>query len=105
MQNAHVIAEPQPGHERDYWSCGTLAEAWLLAPFAGLQKNLGESRAAAELLVDRARMATTAHGQFAIDSTRRQLRRYVTWWTNAHGFFPGREDLSKDAQEIVAVLN
>ena len=93
--------EPQPGEEREYWSCGTLAEAWLLAPLAGLPRNLGASRAAAELLVDRARSA--AQGQFAIESTRRQLRRYVTWWTNAHGFFPGREDLSKDAQEIVAV--
>ena len=87
--------------KKDYWSCGTLAEAWLLAPVAGRPVNLDAARSAAALLVERAR---EAQDEFAIESTRRQFNRYVTWWTTANGFFPGRQDLSSDAAQIIAVL-
>jgi CHAT domain len=95
-------ADPDRGRPKDYWSCGTLAEAWLLAPVADQPKNLEAARAAATLLVERARAAKDA---FAIESTRRQFRRYVTWWTSANGFFPGRQDLSTDAEQIIALLD
>jgi hypothetical protein len=89
------------GKPRDYWACGTLAEAWMLATVAGRPAGLDEARAAAALLVERAR---AANDEFAIQSTRRQFNRYVTWWTGANGFFPHRQDLSREAAEITAVL-
>jgi hypothetical protein len=95
-------AAADAGTPRDYWSCGTLAEASLLAPVAGQPRNLGAAAEAAMLLVERAR---AAHDGFAIESTRRQLRRYATWWTTGNGFFPGGQDLSRDAEQIVALLN
>jgi hypothetical protein len=49
--------------------------------------------------------ATAAGESFPIESTRRQINRYICWWTNANGFFPKRHDLCDDAREIVAVLS
>lgn len=84
---------------KDYWSCGTLAEAWLLAPIAGQSRNLDAAREALSLLRER-----SSGEDFPIESTRRQLKRYVTWWTNPNGFFPGGDDLSKDAEQLVTLL-
>lgn len=89
----------------DYWSCGTLTELALLAPYAGRPRDVAAARAAAALLVERARVAGD---QFAVASTRRQIDRYVRWWTTAHGFFPAgggpAGDLSSDAREVLHVL-
>jgi CHAT domain len=86
-----------------FWPFGTLAECFLLAPLAGRPKQLD---AATKALNDlRARAEGQAQGRFAIESTRRQLSRYVVWWTNANGFFPGTSDLSKDAAELLKTLS
>jgi hypothetical protein len=95
--------EPENGELADYWSSGTLAEAWLLAPLAGQQGHTDAALAAVALLVERATKAPK--GGFAITSARRQFRRYITWWTGAHGFFPGVGDLSRDAEQLVARLD
>jgi hypothetical protein len=84
---------------KDFWSCGTLAEIWLLAPIAGQPRDLDAARDAITRLRERSRGE-----DFPVASTRRQLNRYVTWWTNANGFFPGGEDLAKDAAQLVALL-
>jgi hypothetical protein len=93
-------APPRDGQE-DYWSCGTLTELGLIAPVAGRARDLEKAKAAAALLVLRAR---AAQAEFPISSTRRQIERYVRWWTSGHGFFPAREDLSRDAAELLHVL-
>jgi hypothetical protein len=85
----------------DYWSCGTIAELALIGPLAGRAQDLAAAKAALTLFTCRANAVDDA---FAIESTRRQLRRYVQWWTNAHGYFPGREDLSRDAGELLTHL-
>jgi hypothetical protein len=42
---------------------------------------------------------------FPIDSTRRQLTRYVSWWTKGNGFFDVRDsDLADEAKELVKLL-
>lgn len=43
-------------------------------------------------------------GRFPIDSTCRQLRRYVDWWTSENGFFGSSEDLAAEAGELLEVL-
>jgi len=86
-----------------FWPFGTLAECFLLAPIAGGARQLD---AAATALIDlRARAKGHAQEQFGIETTRRQLNRYVVWWTNANGFFPGTSDLSKDAAELLKTLS
>ncbi len=107
---ARTARAARDGAEHDpsqlYWSCGTLAELMLLAPRAEQPRNLDEARAAAALLVERAR---TAGEEFAIESTHRQIDRYVRWWTTGHGFFPAdggsAGDLSGDAREVLRVLD
>ena len=88
--------------KQDFWACGTLAETYLLAPMAGAPKQLDAAEEALDLLRERAKGHKDE--QFAIDSTRRQLNRYVSWWTNANGFFPARTDLSNDANQLIERL-
>jgi hypothetical protein len=83
------------------WALGSLLELHLLAPLAGLPSQVGEARAAwAEM---RAAVAVLERPDpFPIESTRRQLRRYVEWWTTANGFFPGAPDLAAEAAALLA---
>jgi hypothetical protein len=85
----------------EYWAYGTLCELALLGPRVGGVRDLDRAKANAALLVASARKANKP---FAIESTHRQINRYVWWWTNEHGFFPGVSDLSQDARELLEVL-
>ncbi len=89
--------------EKEYWACGTLAEAILLGALAeGF--DLEGARAALGLLCERS-AKDPRDGGFAARSTRRQLERYATWWTQENGYFPGREsDLSAQARMLVELL-
>jgi hypothetical protein len=101
--SVRVVAErARDRNPKDYWCGGTLAEIWLLAPIAGRPRDLEAAREAFELL--RTRAPAGEKRAFAIESTRRQLGRYVDWWTTANGFFPGRGDLREDAQQLLALL-
>jgi hypothetical protein len=73
----------------------------LIAPYAGRSRDLEKAKAAASLLVTR---ALSSGEDYAIGSTRRQIERYVRWWTSGHGYFPGGNDLSADAGELLGVL-
>jgi hypothetical protein len=104
VRSAAEIARDRPAHDgdvQDYWSCGTLAELALIAPRANQPRNLEMASKAAGALVSRARQAKD---EFAIESTRRQMRRYVRWWTTGNGFFPGSEDLAQDATDLLRIL-
>jgi hypothetical protein len=93
-------AELSKGAE-EYWAYGTLTELALLAPKAGRQRDLDAAKQNAAKLVESANKAGKA---FPIQSTRRQINRYVWWWTTANGFFSNGQDLCEDARELHAVL-
>ena len=89
------------GDECEYWACGTLAELCLLAPIAGSEKCLDEATRALKLMTKR----VPENDHFPLESTRRQLRRYTTWWTKPNGFFKDRDhDLKKDAEVLLRAL-
>jgi hypothetical protein len=100
VTRAAEVVRDRSGKE-DYWSCGSLAELALIAPLAGRPRDLERAKAAASLLVERARRARE---ESAIASTRRQVDRYVGWWVKDHGFFPGARDLADDARTVLQVL-
>lgn len=94
------------GWDADYWSSGTLIELALLDSMTGNGK-LDEASQACTVFLDRVRAALLRDRKsalFALDSTCRQLRRYVDWWTTAHGFFPTRGDLSDRALVLLQPL-
>jgi len=95
------------GRNGAYWPHGTLAEVWLLAPLAGIPADLEAAKAALTRLVEEA-AAAHANGDsdaaYAAATTRDQLRRYVDWWTNDNGYFPGATDLSQQAEELLEHL-
>jgi hypothetical protein len=97
------VAEKDARNSNRIWALGSLAELSLLAPLAGRERQLG---AAKEALVNmRASPAALAGNPSPIDSTRRQLRRYMAWWTKANGFFASCSgDLAADAEELVMSL-
>jgi hypothetical protein len=85
------------------WACGSLAELWLLAPLAG---QIAPADAGRNALQD---MKTLVQQQadvdlFPLESTERQLRRYVDWWTTDNGFFPNAIDLSGEAGKLIQEL-
>lgn len=83
----------------DLWALGSLAELHLLAPLAGGTGDLGPAREALTTI------RTEAPTGKERPITRRQLQRYIDWWTAANGFFPGSSDLVAGARELVAVLD
>jgi hypothetical protein len=93
---AKALRDSQPD---EYWASGTLVEALLLAPFVGKPCDLAAVRAEVETLRARA-----GGNSFALESTRRQIKRYETWWTTVNGYFPGVADLVGDAKAVGALL-
>jgi hypothetical protein len=85
------------------WALGSLAELYLLAPLAGQTLPAGSAKKA--LAEMKARAVAEAGGDtFPLESTERQLRRYVDWWTAANGFFPGTSDLAAEAGSLLQEL-
>jgi hypothetical protein len=95
---ADIDSDEQPD---DPWPCGSLAELYLLAPLAGVSDMLDEAKAELAELI---RRAHELDGEFPIESTERQLRRYVEWWTVDEGYFDGQRDLAAEATELLAVI-
>ncbi len=85
----------------DAWPHGSLVELYLLAPLAGVSDRLDDARAELVELIQRAH---DLEDEFPIESTERQLRRYVEWWTRDEGYFDGQRDLADEATELLAVI-
>jgi hypothetical protein len=89
------------------WALGSLTELALLAP---LSDNIRAGPGTAEEALDQLVQGTRENkGLFPdpdpIVSTRRQLERYVKWWTRKNGFFPGGvSDLSEPAGKFLERL-
>ena len=100
MQAAELDAEELA----EYWAWGSLAELRLLGAYCAKQGGVEEALRAIRMLKER--VAKTNKKPDAIESTRRQLNHYVTWWTKANGFFLQAEtDLSVPARLLIEELN
>src|SRR5262245_52757305 len=85
------------------WALGSLAELYLLGPLAGQTPTAGSARKVLAEMKARV-MAETGGSTFPLETTERQLRRYVDWWTTANGFFPGTSDLATEAETLLQEL-
>jgi hypothetical protein len=91
-------------YQDEFWACGTLAEAILLGALVSEGFDLARAQIELSRLCERSAKDVKDNGS-AVKSTRRQLARYVTWWTKKNGYFPGREsDISAHAQALVGCL-
>jgi len=100
---AMTAAEIDRKKPNEYWACGSLAELYLLAPAAGLADGTDKAVELLEEMKTRVRNSGDTD-RFPLESTERQFRRYIHWWTNQNGFFPGRADFSLAAKGLVGVL-
>ena len=82
------------------WAMGSLIELCLLASLAGQNPLISEAKEVWAQM-KQAVAALEPPDPFPIESTERQLRRYVGWWTTANGFFPGRSDLAAEAASLL----
>jgi hypothetical protein len=85
------------------WALGSIAELSLLHPLLAAPDVSPPAPGAAREALDRLVSLAEEEPQNrdVIDSTWRQLRRYVHWWTIDRGFFPGRpSDLASPAAEL-----
>jgi hypothetical protein len=102
-KTAYRAAEVERSRENEYWAHGSLAELALLGGIMGAQTDenaetyLQEMRARIERLEN-----PPDYDPF--ESTRLQLRRYVDWWRNEQGFFPGIPDLASEAERLAGLL-
>jgi len=88
----------------EFWACGTRAEAILLRTLVSGEFDLACARIELSRLRDRSVRDAKDNG-FAVKSTRRQLARYVSWWTKGNGYFSGREsDMSEYAEALLGCL-
>jgi hypothetical protein len=99
---AWEAAEADDRRTGDVWVPGTLAELCLLAPLAGRGDQLEQAR---DQLRELVRRVDGGDGdRFPVDSTRRQLQRYVRWWTRDNGYFGGLPDLAAQAAQLLTEL-
>ncbi len=93
----------QEQSRKKIWALGSLIEIYLLAPLAGQSPPVDAARnALAEM---KALVREQSGGDtFSLESTERQLRRYVNWWTTANGFFPATTDVASEAERLIQEL-
>lgn len=109
----YQAAEAQLGRagssEKDrIWAQGSIAELVLLAPFVrGLSFDPAAGAGALTSLRDPVKAKRDEYpAPTPIDVTRRQLMRYVDWWTHANGYCgTGPKDLAAEAQTLVHLLD
>lgn len=81
------------------WRLGSRVELHLLAPYAGEPRQVEDAKRALEEFQTLLPTGTPDY----VESTARQLRRYISWWTSDNGFFPGVQDLAADAETVFPV--
>ena len=79
------------------WRLGSKAELHLLAPYAGEPQQVDDAKRALEEFTA---LIPAGKPEF-VESTARQLRRYMSWWTSDNGFFPDAQDLAADAEAVL----
>ena len=96
-------AETDSQREGELWALGSLAELYLLAPLAGQGSRLDDAGRQLDELARR--MYRAGPDRFPAQSTKRQLERYVQWWTKENGYFGGSPDLAGEASQLLEVLS
>jgi hypothetical protein len=96
-------AETDSQREGEVWALGSLAELYLLAPLAGQGSRLDDAGRQLDELAGRVHRARLK--PFPVQSTKRQLERYVQWWTKENGYFGGSPDLAGEAGRLREVLS
>ncbi|MET0426435.1 MAG: CHAT domain-containing protein [Actinoplanes sp.] len=105
LRRAQALDESDPKHLIDrMWALGSRWELDLLASMADLPSAVDRAEAHLAELVGLLPDAATEEQRFPIESSRRQLQRYVSWWTSGNGHFDGGPDLSADAARLLAML-
>jgi len=102
-KTAYRAAEVDRRRPNEFWAQGSLAELALLDRILGEGTDL----LAEEYLVEmKKRVAvlkeSPSHDPFG--STVLQLRRYVNWWRQDLGFFPGAPDLASEARRLAEIM-
>jgi hypothetical protein len=118
-QLAGEIYLDHPAVEERVWAHGSLAELWLLKLGASeltTQERAAAARRACEHAASIVKL-TPRRGAFPVESTRRQFRRYLSWWGHAEfarrllvidvnlGFdWSGEDGVLETAKRVVAIL-
>jgi hypothetical protein len=101
---AKEAAEAGNEGAEELWAYGSLAELYLLAPLAGQGDHLDDAGCQLVELIDRVGQHSGGDS-FPIESTARQLERYVHWWTSENGYFAGSHDLVDEARQLLQVIS
>ena len=97
-----VAASKATENEGEIWAHGTLAEVYLLSSLSSKGPQLGNAKDHLSTLKSK---AEASGDLYPIESTQRQLQKYVDWWTKENGFFGDKDsDLSADAAELIQLL-
>jgi hypothetical protein len=100
---AAKLDSENPKVENQIWAWGSLAELYLLAPAVGMGDQTEKGLAAIQEM--KSRVQSSANGnRFPLESTLRQFRRYMHWWTTEKGFFAGQPDLSAQAARLAEAI-
>jgi hypothetical protein len=100
-----TAAEAAVENPDEYWALGSLAELWLIASkVVGIDASPALDNALRHLRAMGERAARVSKDAFPLDSTRRQLERYVHWWTRENGYFAASADLSDAARSLLTAV-
>jgi hypothetical protein len=93
----YAAGRSTPDPVDDIWQRGSRLELHLLAPYADQPHQFDDAR---RVLAELRAMVPPDEPEF-IEATRRQLIRYIDWWTNDNGYFPGTDHLAADVRELI----
>ncbi len=102
-KTAYYAAEVDRSRNNEYWALGSLAELALLARVIDAQTDQSAEAYLAEMR-DRVDGLAEPPSHDPFSSTKLQLRRYVDWWRQDQGFFPGVPDLAPEAERLADTL-
>lgn len=100
---AYRAAEVDRRRVNEFWAQGSLVELALLARMLGRETDLSAEEYLVEMK-ERVANLKKAPSHDPFRSTALQLRRYLYWWRQDQGFFPGAPSLASAAERLVRML-
>jgi hypothetical protein len=101
---AYRAAEVDRRRPGQYWAQCSLAELALLDRLLGAGTDLPAVAYLTEMR-DRVKALAEPPSHHPGKATKRQLARYVHWWRQDLGFFPGAPDLADEAARIIEFID
>ncbi len=101
---AYRAAEVDRRRPRQFWAQCSLAELALLDRMLGAGTDLPAEAYLVEMM-GRVQALSEPPAHDPIKATTRQLARYVHWWRQELGFFPGAPDLAGEAARLIAFID